>query len=115
MSDNKPIIVISQPMRGMSPEQVEAVREEAEKDVISMGFKPYENVYDESFSEQAVPENCKHPGILAMAGALERLSQADALYLAPGWSRARGCRIEYEVALSFGMAIIQADPEDDTL
>ena len=111
MSDNKPIIVISQPMRGMSPEQVEAVRKEAEKDVISMGFKPYENVYDESFSEQAVPENCKHPGILAMAGALERLSQADALYLAPGWSSARGCRIEYEVALSFGMAIIQAETE----
>lgn len=112
MSDNKPIIVISQPMRGMSPEQVEAVRKEAEKDVISMGFKPYENVYDESFSEQAVPENCKHPGILAMAGALERLSQADALYLAPGWSSARGCRIEYEVALSFGMAIIQAETEE---
>lgn len=112
MSDNKPIIVISQPMRGMSPEQVEAVRKEAEKDVISMGFKPYENVYDESFSEQAVPENCKHPGILAMAGAMERLSQADALYLAPGWSSARGCRIEYEVALSFGMAIIQAETEE---
>lgn len=111
MSDNKPIIVISQPMRGMSPEQVEAARKEAEKDVISMGFKPYENVYDESFSEQAVPESCKHPGILAMAGALERLSQADALYLAPGWSSARGCRIEYEVALSFGMAIIQAETE----
>lgn len=111
MSDNKPIIVISQPMRGMSPEQVKAVRKEAEKDVISMGFKPYENVYDESFSEQAVPENCKHPGILAMAGALERLSQAEALYLAPGWSSARGCRIEYEVALSFGMAIIQAETE----
>lgn len=112
MSDNKPIIVISQPMRGMSPEQVEAARKEAEKDVISMGFKPYENVYDESFSEQAVPENCKHPGILAMAGAMERLSQADALYLAPGWSSARGCRIEYEVALSFGMAIIQAETEE---
>lgn len=112
MSDNKPIIVISQPMRGMSPEQVEAVRKEAEKNVISMGFKPYKNVYDESFSEQAVPENCKHPGILAMAGAMERLSQADALYLAPGWSSARGCRIEYEVALSFGMAIIQAETEE---
>ena len=96
----------------MSPEQVAEARKEAEKDVISMGFKPYENVYDESFSEQAVPENCKHPGILAMAGAMERLSQADALYLAPGWSSARGCRIEYEVALSFGMAIIQAETEE---
>lgn len=111
MSDNKPIIVISQPMRGMSPEQVEAVRKEAEKDVVSMGFEPYENVYDADFSDQTVPEGCKHPGILAMAGALERLSQADALYLAPGWSSARGCRIEYEVALSFGMAIIQAETE----
>lgn len=111
-TETRPIIVISQPMRGMSPEQVEAARKEAEKDVISMGFKPYENVYDKSFSEQAVPENCKHPGILAMAGAMERLSQADALYLAPGWSSARGCRIEYEVALSFGMAIIQAETED---
>lgn len=34
------------------------------------------------------------------------------MYLAPGWSSARGCRIEYEVALSFGMAIIQAETED---
>lgn len=108
MSDNKPVIVISQPMRGMSPEQVKAVREEAEKDVTSMGFEPYENVYDASFNNQTVPEGCKHPEVLAMAGALERLSQADALYLAPGWSSARGCRIEYEVALAFGMAIIQA-------
>lgn len=112
MSDNKPIIVISQPMRGMSPEQVAKARKKAEMDVISMGFKPYENVYDASFSDRTVPEGCKHPGILAMAGALERLSQADALYLAPGWSSARGCRIEYEVALSFGMAIIQAETEE---
>lgn len=111
MSDKKPVIIISQPMRGMSPEQVEAVREEAEKNAISMGFEPYENVYDADFSDRTVPESCKHPGILAMAGALERLSQADALYLAPGWSSARGCRIEYEVALSFGMAIIQAETE----
>lgn len=112
MSENtKPVIIISQPMRGMSPEQVEAARKKAEKDVISMGFEPYENVYDADFSDRNVPENCKHPGILAMAGALGRLSQADALYLAPGWSSARGCRIEYEVALSFGMAIIQAETE----
>ena len=96
----------------MSPEQVAEARKKAEKDVVSMGFKPYENVYDASFSDRTVPEGCKHPGLLAMAGALERLSQADALYLAPGWSSARGCRIKYEVALSFGMAIIQAETED---
>lgn len=96
----------------MSTEQVAEARKKAEKDVVSMGFKPYKNVYDASFSDRTVPEGCKHPGILAMAGALERLSQADALYLAPGWSSARGCRIEYEVALSFGMAIIQAETED---
>ena len=111
-TETRPIIVISQPMRGMSPEQVAEARKKAEKDVVSMGFKPYENVYDASFSDRTVPEGCKHPGILAMAGAMERLSQADALYLAPGWSSARGCRIEYEVALSFGMAIIQAETED---
>lgn len=38
-----------------------------------------------------------------------RLAEADIAYFAKGWQYARGCKIEYECALKYGIKVITAE------
>lgn len=50
---------------------------------------------------------------IASLGAVTAINAAaDALYLAPGWQDARGCRIEKAVATEFSIPIIEAKEEE---
>ena len=41
-----------------------------------------------------------------LAKSLEKMSQCNIVYFAKGWENARGCKIEHEVALQYGLDII---------
>ena len=41
-----------------------------------------------------------------LAKSLENMSQCHAAYFCKGWRNARGCRIEHEVALAYGLTVI---------
>jgi hypothetical protein len=41
-----------------------------------------------------------------LAKSLEYLAEADIAYFAPGWENARGCRIEHQCAVEYGIDII---------
>ncbi len=41
-----------------------------------------------------------------LAKSLEYMSKCSTVYFAKGWENARGCKIEHEVALQYGMEII---------
>ena len=42
-------------------------------------------------------------GLKYLAKSLELLADADVAYFAPGWDKARGCRIENECAIEYGI------------
>jgi hypothetical protein len=44
--------------------------------------------------------------IYYLAKALEKMSHCHIVYFAKGWENARGCKIEHEVALQYGLSII---------
>lgn len=97
----KPKLFISQPMRGKTDEEILAVRKKAiESAKRELGVEP--EVIDSFF--QGAPAEAKPLWFLGKS--LELMSEANVVYFAKGWDEARGCRIEHECALEYGIVLI---------
>ena len=95
-------LFISQPMRGKTDEEILREREKAIASAEKhLGEKV--EVIDSFF--QAGPVEAKPLWFLGKS--LELLSTADAVYFAPGWEEARGCRIENTCAVEYGITVIE--------
>ena len=91
-------VFISQPMKGRSDEDVLAERERIIDVVLAMN--PEATIID-SFIETGDYSPVKMLGM-----SLEKLSEADAAVFAPGWQEGRGCCIEHEVCVQYGIHIL---------
>lgn len=95
-------LFISQPMRGKSDEEILAEREQAIKAAQELVGEPVEVI--DSFFQNA-PADARPLWFLGKS--LELLSTADVAYFAEGWQDARGCRIEHECAVEYGIDRIE--------
>ena len=96
-------VMISQPMRGKTEEQI---KEEREK-IINQFEKMHIEVVDTLFKEKAQKERNK--GIFYLGKSINAMKDIDALYMCEGWREARGCRIEHEVAKNYNIKILYSD------
>lgn len=95
-------LFISQPMRGKTDEEI---LKEREKAVASAERHLGEKVeVIDSFFQNAPAE--ANP-LWFLGKSLELLSAADVAYFAPGWEKARGCRIENTCAIEYGITVIE--------
>ena len=101
-------IMISQPMNGFTDEQIVETRnrflEYAKKnnlDVVNTFFQR-ESWLEDSLKEGGVIEI----PVFLLSKSLEKMSLCHKAYFAKGWENARGCKIEHEVALQYGLDII---------
>ena len=100
-------LFISQPMRGKSDEEIESERE----DLIAIAKAVYAGrgeveVIDSFFKGGLdVPAGAKAP-LYYLSKSLELLATADVAIFAEGWQEARGCRIEHECAVQYGIRTI---------
>lgn len=95
-------LFISQPMKGKTDEEILAVRNKAIASAEKhLGEKV--EVIDSFF--QSAPADAKPLWFLGKS--IELLSDADVAYFAKGWDEARGCKIEHECALEYGIDIIE--------
>lgn len=92
-------IMISQPMKGKSEEQIRNEREELVKELESKGHK----VIDTIFAEET-PKDCD-TAIYYLSKSIEAMSKVDAIIFMPGWENARGCKIEHEIAVKYNKFI----------
>lgn len=91
-------IFISQPMRNKTDEEILAERKKA----IKFAKEKYGDdiqIIDSFF--QSAPVDAKPLWFLAKS--LELLASADAAYFCKGWQEARGCKIEHECAVEYGI------------
>lgn len=88
-------IMISQPMRGKTNEQIKKEREQLVKEIENNGDIVLDTVFD------IEPEDVVEP-IYCLSKSIEYLAQADAVFFMKGWEKARGCKIEHEVAIEYG-------------
>lgn len=96
-------LFISQPMRGKSDEEILMEREKAIKAAEGLVGEPVE-VIDSFF--QSAPVGAKPLWFLGKS--LELLADADVAYFAPGWNDARGCIIEHDCDIAYGIESIVA-------
>lgn len=96
MEIKKPKLFISQPMHGKSDEEILAEREEAIKEAKRIVKSDMEVI--DSFIQDA-PAGAKPLWFLGKS--LELMADADVVYFAKGWQKARGCQCEYECAHAY--------------
>ena len=95
-------LFISQPMRGKSDEEIMKERENAiikATEMIGEEVKVLETFFDD-FDSDAKPLDY-------LARSIEFLGKADVAYFAHGWENARGCKIEHECAVEYGIDRIE--------
>lgn len=102
----KRTIMISQPMKDLSSEEIIKIREKAIRTLEMLGYDVIDNFFtDDGFITDAT----KHTPVAYLAKSLDVMSKCDAVYFCKGWEKARGCKIEHEIAKAYGLAIIYED------
>lgn len=99
-------LFISQPMRGKTDEEILAERKKAIESAERNLGEPVEVI--DSFFQNA-PADARPLWFLGKS--LELLSTADIAYFAKGWEDARGCRIENQCAIEYGIEVIEGYTE----
>lgn len=95
-------LFISQPMKGKTDEEIKVERDKIIK-CASERFGEVEVI--DSFIEENAPDNA-NPGLWYLGKSVELMSSADCAYFAEGWENYRGCKIEHECAMQYGIDIV---------
>lgn len=100
--------MLSQAMAGKTDEEIIATRERAIKALEARGYEIVNTLFtDEWYSR----ENVEKRGVVQiplcfLAKSLENMSLCHAVYFCKGWEQARGCKIEHDAAVAYGLEII---------
>lgn len=100
--------MLSQPMGGKNDKEIRETREKAIQVLESKGYKVINTLFtDEWYSD----ESMKKRGVIQrplcfLAKSLESMSLCDAAYFCKGWENARGCKIEHDAALAYGLNVL---------
>ena len=91
-------IFISQPMGGKTDEQIEMEREQVTQKVQDKyaDIEILDTIFD--LGEGVSP-------LVYLAKSIEVLAQADLAYFMKGWDEYRGCVVEYECAIKYGIKV----------
>lgn len=100
--------MLSQPMAGRTQEEIVAARELAVQVLESAGYHVVNTLFTDNWYKK---ENMKERGVEQiplqfLAKSLENMSLCHCAYFCKGWEDARGCRIEHQAAIEYGLDII---------
>lgn len=100
--------MISQPMAGKKDEEIKATREKAIAALKEKGYEIVNTLFtDEWYSNKAMKERgVVQIPLCFLAKSLENMSLCHAAYFCKNWKNARGCRIEHDAAVAYGLDII---------
>lgn len=100
--------MLSQPMAGKTNEEIVATREKAISVLKEKGYEIVNTLFtDEWYSKDAMTERgVVQIPLCFLAKSLENMSRCHTAYFCKGWENARGCRIEHEAAVAYGLEIL---------
>ena len=100
--------MLSQPMAGKSEEEIRATREKAIKALEKRNYEIVNTLFtDEWYSSDKMKERgVVQIPLCFLAKSLENMSLCHAVYFCNGWEQARGCRIEHDAAVAYGLTIL---------
>lgn len=106
-------VMISQPMAGLREEVIVATRERAIEYLEWLGYEVVNTLFtDEWYSPKAMEaRGVVQVPLCFLAKSLENMSKCHAVYFCKGWENARGCKIEHEAAVEYGLDVLYEVPK----
>ena len=100
--------MLSQPMAGKTEAEIVSTREKAVAALKAQGYEVVNTLFtDEWYSKESMAERgVVQIPLCFLAKSLENMSLCHAAYFCRGWEQARGCRIEHDAAVAYGLKII---------
>ena len=100
--------MLSQPMASKTEQEIKETREKAIKALENMGYEIVNTLFTDDWYSK---ENMEKRGVVQiplcfLAKSLENMSLCHAAYFCKGWEKARGCKIEHDAAVAYGLKII---------
>lgn len=99
-------LFISQPMRGLTEEEILKERERIHKKASEIMGEPLELIDLLFNNDTGFPENINLP-VFYLGKSISLLAEADIAYFGRGWREARGCEIEYTIAMDYGITVME--------
>ena len=100
--------MLSQPMAGKTDEEIIKIREKAIKSLQEKGYEIVNTLFtDEWYSKKSMEDRgVVQIPLCFLAKSLENMSLCHTAYFCKGWQNARGCRIEHDAAVAYGLEVI---------
>jgi hypothetical protein len=92
-------IIISQPMKGKTEQQVRDERAALVRKIEAMGDTVIDTIFPDFTNEGNIP-------LKYLAKSLEAIADVDAVVFMDGWQEARGCKIEHQACEDYGIKIL---------
>lgn len=107
--------MLSQPMNGLTDEEIEKTRNKAIRHLDRLGYKVVNTLFtDDWYSESSMKDRgVVNIPLCYLAKSLENMSLCSVAYFCDGWEDYRGCRIEHDVAEEYGLDIIYEEEEEE--
>lgn len=96
-------VMISQPMRGKTTEQVRSERAELVSRLEAAGHEVVDTIFPYIYPRDADPR------VWMLGKAIMELSRCNAIVMMPEWSDADGCFIEHDTAKRYGIDVWYAN------
>lgn len=91
-------LMISQPMRGKTNEQIREERAEVVRQLEEQGHEVVDTIFENAPANEDI-------AIHMLSQSIRYIGKVDGVVFMQGFLNARGCRIEYDVAREYGKFI----------
>ena len=91
-------IMISQSMRGKTNEQIREERTELVSGLQEEGNEVIDTVFENAPADEDI-------AIYMLSQSIRYIGKVDGIVFMKGWEKARGCKIEHEVAVEYGKQV----------
>lgn len=100
--------MLSQPMAGKTQEEIIATRERSISALKDKGYEIVNTLFtDEWYNKEKMEERgVVQIPLCFLAKSLENMSLCHAAYFCKEWEKARGCKLEHDAAVTYGLDII---------
>ena len=91
-------LMISQPMKGKTNEQIREERAELVSRLQEEGNEVIDTVFENAPEYEDI-------AIYMLSQSIRYIGKVDGIVFMKGWEKARGCKIEHEVAVEYGKQV----------
>lgn len=94
--------MIVQPMAGKTEQEIMDARNRAKEQLEDIGYEVVNTLFDID-EDWAMATGTVHIPVLYLGESLKAMSQCHAVYFCKGWETTRGCMVEHEAAMLYGL------------